>query len=128
MSKEDVQDVQKGWETYGWQGGLSLICRLQCTKEPTVIARTVEILNKYDMATNRLEELRRLRGRKIISGVCVCVCVCVCVSLLGNFVCDTVCTYVIYTYQDTVCAHRCICICMLCVSVLINIHSHNLRL
>ena len=53
--------------------------------------------------------------------VCVCVRACMCVLFVH-------CMYLLYTYQDTACAHRCICICMLCISVLINIHSHNLRL
>ena len=61
MSKEDVHEVQKKWMTYGWQGGLSLICRLQCTKEPTVIARTVEILEKYGYTT---EDITVLKGGK----------------------------------------------------------------
>ena len=51
MSKEDVHEVQKEWETYDWQRGLSLICRLQCTKEPTVIARTVKIVEKCGCTT-----------------------------------------------------------------------------
>ena len=55
----------------------------------------------------------------------VCVCVCVCVRVCVLFV---HCTYLLYTYQDTVCTHRCIGICTLCVSVLINTHLHYLRL
>ena len=51
MSEEDVHEVQKEWETYGWERGLSLICRLQCTKEHTVIARTVEISDKCGCTT-----------------------------------------------------------------------------
>ena len=51
MSKEDVREVQKKWKTYGWQRGLSLICSIQCTKEHTVIARTVEILEKCGCTT-----------------------------------------------------------------------------
>ena len=61
MSKEDVQDLQKEWETYGGQNGLSLICRFQCTKEPTVIARTVEILEKCGCTT---EDTTVLKGGK----------------------------------------------------------------
>ena len=51
MTKEDVHKVQKKWVTYSWQRGLSLICRIQCTKEHTVIARTVEILEKCGCTT-----------------------------------------------------------------------------
>ena len=51
MPKEDVHEVQKKWITYGWESGVSLICRLQCTKEHTVIARTVEILEKCGCTT-----------------------------------------------------------------------------
>ena len=64
MSKEDVHEVQKKWDTYGWQGGLRrlrLICRLQCTKEHTVIARTVEILEKCRYTT---EDTTVLKGGK----------------------------------------------------------------
>ena len=50
MSK-DVHEVQKKWETYGWQGGLDLICKIQCTKEHTVITRAVKILKKCGCTT-----------------------------------------------------------------------------
>ena len=53
--------------------------------------------------------------------VFVYVSVCVCVLFVH-------CTYLLYTNQDTACGHRCIGICMLCVSVLMNTHSQNLRL
>ena len=66
VSKDDVQDVQKEWETYDWQRGLSLICRLQCIKEHTVIARTVEILEKCACTVTDIT---------ILKGDCVCVCV-----------------------------------------------------
>ena len=59
MSKEDVHEVQKKWITYDCQRGLSHICRLQCTKEPTVIARTVEILEKCGCTT---EDTTVLKG------------------------------------------------------------------
>ena len=58
MSEEDVRDVQKKWDTYDWQRQLSLICRLQCTKEPTVIARTVEILEKCGYTTEGIIVLK----------------------------------------------------------------------
>ena len=61
MSKEDVRDVRKEWRIYGWRRGLSLICRLQCTKEHTVIARTVEILEKCGCTT---EDTTVLKGEK----------------------------------------------------------------
>ena len=61
MSKEDIHEVQKKWETYDWQSGLSLLCRLQCIKEPTMIARTVEILEKCGCTT---EDSRILMGGK----------------------------------------------------------------
>ena len=61
MSTPDIHKVQNEVETYGWQGGLSLICRLQCTKEHTVIARTVEILEKCDCTT---EDTTVLKGGK----------------------------------------------------------------
>ena len=73
MSKEDVHEVQKKWMTYDWQGRLSLICSIQCTKEPTVIARTEEILKKCGCATNRFEKLSKFEGGKFFSCVCVCV-------------------------------------------------------
>ena len=61
MSKEDVRDVQKKWKTYGWQEQLEVICRLQCTKEPTAIARTVEIMEKCGCTT---ENTTVLKGEK----------------------------------------------------------------
>ena len=61
MSEEDVRDVQKKWLTYDWQKGLSLICSIQCTKEPTVIARTVDILEKCGCTT---EATAVLKGEK----------------------------------------------------------------
>ena len=61
MSKEDVRDVQKKWETYDGQSGLSLICGIQCTKEPTVIARTVEIMEKCGCTT---QDTTVLKGGK----------------------------------------------------------------
>ena len=51
MTKEDVHEVQKEWEIYDWHGGLNLICRIHCTKEHTVIARTVEIFEKCGCTT-----------------------------------------------------------------------------
>ena len=80
MTKEDVHEVQKKWESYVWQRRLSLICRIQCIKEHTVIARTVEILDQY---------ARTVTVITILKGDCV-------LSLLGNFVCATVHTY--YTH------------------------------
>ena len=65
MSKEDVHEVQKKWETYDWQRGLSVICRLQCTKEPTVIARTLEILEECSCTT---EDAKVLKGGKATVG------------------------------------------------------------
>ena len=61
MSKEDVHEVKKKWKTYGLQRGSSLISRFQCTKEPTVIARTVEILEKCGYTT---EDTTVLKGGK----------------------------------------------------------------
>ena len=58
MSEEDVCDVQKKWLTYDWQKGLSLICRIQCTKEHTVIARTVDILEKCGYTTEATAVLK----------------------------------------------------------------------
>ena len=61
MSKEDVDEVQKEWETYGWQRGLSVICRIQCIKEHTVIARTMETFEKWNCST---EDTTFLKGGK----------------------------------------------------------------
>ena len=71
MSKEDVQDVQKEWKAYGWPGALRLICRIQCTKEHTVIARTVEILEKCGYTT---EDITVLKGGKTILYTMSCMC------------------------------------------------------
>ena len=88
MTKEDVLEVQKEWETYDWQRGLSLICRIQCTKEHAVIARTVEILKKCGCTT---EDATILRGGK---------------AAVYNvaYVYRTYCTYVFCWY---VCAYIC---------------------
>ena len=74
MSKEDVHDVQKEWEIYDWQRGLSLIRRIQCIKEPTVLARTEEIFEKCGCTTNEVKDLSRFRGGKfhLCHGVGVC--------------------------------------------------------
>ena len=61
MSKEDVHEVQKKWMTCGGQKGLSLICKIQCIKEHTVIARTAEILEKYGYTA---EDITVLKGGK----------------------------------------------------------------
>ena len=61
MSKDDVHEVQKGWKAYGGQKQLGVICRLQCTKEHTVIARTVEIMEKCGCTT---EDTTVLKGGK----------------------------------------------------------------
>ena len=65
MSKEDVHEVQKEVETYDWQRGLHLMCRIQCIKEPTVIARTVEILVRFSLTNEEDSELTILRGGNI---------------------------------------------------------------
>ena len=73
MSKEDVHEIQKKLETYyGWQRGLSLICRIQCIKEHTVIARTVEILEKWNCST---ENITLLKGATATACVPCCACV-----------------------------------------------------
>ena len=61
MTKEDVHEAQKKWKTYDWRKELSLICRIQCTKEHTVIARTVEIFEKCGCTT---EDTTILKGGK----------------------------------------------------------------
>ena len=67
MSEQDVHEVQKEWQTYNWSRGLILICRLQCTKEHTVITRTVEILEKCGCTTVT-------EGTKILKGGKATVC------------------------------------------------------
>ena len=66
---EEFPEVQKDY--YDWQRGLSLVCRIQCTKEDTVIARTVEIFEKCGCTTNEVKDLSRFRGGKFHS-CCVC--------------------------------------------------------
>ena len=61
MTEEDVHEVQKEWETYDWQRELSVICRIQCTKRHTVIARTVEIFEKCGCTT---KDTKVLKGGK----------------------------------------------------------------
>ena len=61
MSTPDIHKVREEVETYGWQRGLHLICRIQYTKEPTVIARTVKNLEKCGCTT---EDTTVLKGGK----------------------------------------------------------------
>ena len=48
MSKEEVGEIQKNWDGFSWLTVLNHICVIACTKEPSVMARIADILQKSD--------------------------------------------------------------------------------
>ena len=46
MSKEEIQQVPKCWEGSSLETASNSICKISCTKEPSVMTRTADILLK----------------------------------------------------------------------------------
>ena len=63
MSKREVQSVQRKYERDGLHEGVRLICKTQSGKEPSVLTRTSNILEKYGFE----QEAKLLRGGKFIN-------------------------------------------------------------
>ena len=68
MSKREVRSVQRKYERDGLYEGVWLICMSQRGKEPSVMTRTSNILEKYGFE----EEAKMLRGGKFI--ICFFLC------------------------------------------------------
>ena len=64
MSKEEVGEIQKNWEGYSWSTALNHICTISSTKEPSVIARIADILQKSGFTGK--EEVMLLKGGTIL--------------------------------------------------------------
>ena len=62
MSKEEIQ---KEWKKSWWSMALNPICTISCTKEPSVVTRIVDILQKCGLSGE--EEVMLLKGRAIYS-------------------------------------------------------------
>ena len=61
MSKEEVQVIAKKWERVSLKTALNHICVISCTKEPSVMTKIADILQKCGL-TGR-EEVMLLKGR-----------------------------------------------------------------
>ena len=46
MSKEEIQQIPKCWEGSSLKTASNSICKISCTKEPSVMTRTADILLK----------------------------------------------------------------------------------
>ena len=64
MSKEEVGEIQKKWESYPWLTALDPTCAISCTKDPSVITRIVDILQKSGFTGK--EEVMLLKGGTIL--------------------------------------------------------------
>ena len=63
MSKEEVGEIQKKWEGYSWLTALGRTCAISCTKEPSVMTRIADILQKSGFTGK--EEVMLLKGGTI---------------------------------------------------------------
>ena len=68
ISREECTDVQKKWEVYSLEKHLKAICIIRCVKDPSVMTRTADILEKYGFTG---DDLKLLRGGKNIVFVIV---------------------------------------------------------
>ena len=64
MSKKEVGKIQKKWERYPWLTALDHICAISCTKEPSVMTRIADILQKSGFTGE--EEVMLLKGGTIL--------------------------------------------------------------
>ena len=134
VSKEDVCEVQKKWEIHDWQRRLNLICRIQCTKEHTVIVRTVEILERCG-CTTVTEGTKVLKGEKatvynvmhVYSTYIPYMCIILCTDIVWVFVwqdhCNSTGRYVCACMLACVCACAHVCACVrACVRSCTHMH------
>ena len=64
MSKEEIQVIAKKWEKVALESALNPICEISCTKEPSVMTRIVDILQKCGLTG--CEEVMLLKGVAIL--------------------------------------------------------------
>ena len=64
MSKEEIQQVPKCWERFSLQAASNSICTISCTKEPSVMTRIADILQKSGFTGK--EEVMLLKGGTIL--------------------------------------------------------------
>ena len=65
MSKEEFGEIQKTWKGSSCLTACNHICVISCTKEPSVMTRIVDILQKCGLTGWR--EVMLLKGRTIYS-------------------------------------------------------------
>ena len=64
LSKEEVGEIQKKWKRSSWLTALNPICAISCTKEPSVMTRIADILQKSGFTGK--EEVMLLKGGTIL--------------------------------------------------------------
>ena len=64
MSKEEVGEIQKKWKRYPWWTVFNHICAISCTKEPSVMTRIADILQKSGFTGKK--EVMLLKGGTIL--------------------------------------------------------------
>ena len=64
ISKEEVEEIQKNWEGSSWLTALNHFCAISCTKEPSVMARITDILQKSGFTG--VEPVTFLKGGTIL--------------------------------------------------------------
>ena len=67
MSKEEIEEIQKKWKGSLWSIALKHFCIISCTKDPSVVTRIVDILQKCGLSGR--EEVMLLKGRQFILNV-----------------------------------------------------------
>ena len=64
MSKEEIGEIQKKWKRCPWLTALDHICAISCTKEPSVMTRVADILQKSGFTGK--EKVMLLKGGTIL--------------------------------------------------------------
>ena len=64
MSKEEIGGIHKNWKGSSLRTALDHICAVSCTKEPSVMTRIVDILQKSGFTEE--EEVMMLKGGTIL--------------------------------------------------------------
>ena len=67
MSKEEFGEIQKTWKGSSCLTACNHICVISCTKEPSVMTRIVDILQKYGFTD--LNDVMLLKGETFILNV-----------------------------------------------------------